>query len=145
MRLTSLHSYHFASPPEAVWAAMGDVDRYRDWWPWLRRFDAEALAAGDRWHCLVKPPLPYELAFTLTLRTVRAAEAIEVDVSGDVRGTAGLTLTPSGEGAEVRVRSELTPVSRLLTGVALVAWPVARFAHDWVIDTGARQFAHRAL
>lgn len=124
---------------------MCGVERYPSWWPWLRAFDAQGLRSGDLWQCVVKPPLPYELSFTVDLVEVSAPRRIDVRIGGDVHGTASVAIAPEGSGSEVRVRSRLSPVTPVLRGVAFVAWPVARYAHDWIIDTGARQFVEQAL
>ena len=65
----------------AVWAALGDVEAYRDWWPWLRRFEADGLRAGAVWRCLVQPPLPYTVRFDLTLHRVIEPERVEADAA----------------------------------------------------------------
>ncbi|HVX22951.1 MAG TPA: SRPBCC family protein [Acidimicrobiales bacterium] len=138
--------YRFPADRAAVWAAIGSVDRYRAWWPWLRRFQAGDLAAGQVWDCQIQPPMPYLLRFTVTLQQVEAASLVEATIDGDVRGTARLDLADAaGGGCHVRLRSSLVPSNRTLRTVARVARPVAQFGHRWVLDTGARQFQARAL
>jgi hypothetical protein len=41
--------------------------------------------------------------------------------------------------------SHLEPGNSLLRAVARLAAPVVRYGHDWVLDTGARQFIDRAV
>ena len=48
---------------EDVWSLISEVSQYRSWWPWLRAFDAVALAAGEEWRCEVQPPVPYLVRF----------------------------------------------------------------------------------
>lgn len=142
---------------------MSALGRYRDWWPWLRGFDAEELAVGARWSCAVRPPAPYLLRFTLVLDEVEQARRITAHVEGDVSGQARLTLepVPSGRGedgtgasaggecgpgrCDVVLTSSLAPVHSVLRLVAATAPAVARFGHAWVLDTGARQFRTAAL
>lgn len=145
MHVRSDRRHVFGQERAKVWEAMGRVEEYRRWWPWLRTFEAEALRAGDVWECTVQPPLPYSLRFSIALGEVVPSESVRATVSGDVTGTAELELSDVAEGCAVRLRSNLSPTNPLLRGVALVARPVARFGHDWVIDTGSRQFAERAL
>jgi uncharacterized protein YndB with AHSA1/START domain len=138
-------TYLFPVPPPAVWDAMARVDAYRRWWPWLRRFDAVTLEAGDRWTCTVRPPLPYVLRFTVTIDEVEPARRVAATVAGDIDGEATLWVQESSAGSMVRLRSELAPRSTLLRRVnALAPW-MARYGHDWVLDTGVRQFRTRAL
>lgn len=47
------------------------------------------------------------------------------------------------QGCELRLRSALSPQNRVLRLVTLGARPVARFGHDWVLDSGVRQFRRR--
>ena len=129
---------------------MEDVASYRTWWPWLRRFDASALAPGEVWVCEVRPPLPYVVTFSMTVEDVVAEALVVATLVGDIRGTARLTLRPvpgmgPDPGTELRLAADLAPASLLLRTVMVGAGPVARFGHDWVIDTGARQFAERAF
>jgi hypothetical protein len=62
-------------------------------------------------------------------------------ISGEISGTAELTLEPTGEGGcSARLTSALAPSGRFLQAIAMVARPVVTLGHDWVLDTGARQF-----
>ena len=124
----------------SVWSAIGRVDRYQEWWPWLHRFDGDALREGDRWHCVVKPPLPYRLRFDVILVEVVDRDVVRARVGGDITGSARLDVIDRGPCSELRLRSELVPVDRTLRLIARVARPVATFGHDWVLDTGVRQF-----
>ena len=124
---------------------MACVDRYRDWWPWLRRFTAEGLALGDTWSATVQPPLPYRLTFELLITEVDAPRAVAADVTGDIEGSARLEVCRSGTGSVLHFTSELTPTNPVLRAVARVARPAARYGHEWVLETGLEQFRTRAL
>lgn len=125
-----------------MWDAFTRVDEYRAWWPWLARFDGESFELGDRWRCEVSPPLPYRLTFDITLVDVVPNELVRARIDGDIGGWAELSVTDCerGEGCELRLRSALSPRNQVLRLVALGARPVARFGHDWVLDSGVRQF-----
>jgi hypothetical protein len=43
------------------------------------------------------------------------------------------------------LHSSLAPGNAALRLVSRFAAPIARFGHDWVLDTGARQFISRAV
>ncbi len=124
---------------------MARVDAYRSWWPWLRHFDAPALSPGATWSAVVQPPLPYRLRFELHLGEVEEPRVVTADVTGDIEGSARLEISPSASGSELHLLSELRPTNALLRAVAQMAAPMARFGHDWVLDTGLRQFRSRAL
>jgi uncharacterized protein YndB with AHSA1/START domain len=145
VHITSDRRYRLPAPPEEVWAALSVPGDYPSWWPWLQRLEAPALAEGASWACQIQPPVPYPLRFTLVLTEVVPASRVAATLSGDVVGSARLTLDPAPGGTAVRLTSALAPGSPALRAVALVARPLARFGHDWVLDTGARQFVDRAL
>ena len=141
MELVTDRSYHFAAPPRAVWATLAATHRYRGWWPWLREFDARDLTAGERWVCRVQPPLPYSLRFVVDLVEVDAPYVVAAEVGGDIAGTARVEIAARRDGSHVHFTSRLAPTRG---GVGLMAWcarPIVRRGHDWVLDTGARQFA----
>lgn len=145
MELVSDRRYRFPVPPEAVWAALSATDDYRRWWPWLRRFEADGLTAGGDWLCTVRPPLPYTLRFTIHLDVVDPPHTISARVTGEISGVAEVAVTPELDGCEVRLTSTLAPGSRAFALIAKVARPVIQRGHDWVLDTGADQFATRAV
>ena len=120
---------------------MADVRRYRERWPWLRRFDAtQGLVEGALWRCRVQPPLPYSVGFTLTLDELTESERVRATVRGDIEGSAELTLKEDPRGCELHLVSSLAPRHPGLRALALVGRPLIRFGHDWVLDTGAKQF-----
>ena len=145
MLIRSDRRHSFAVPPAELWAAMARVDAYRAWWPWLRRLDATALATGEVWSAVVQPPLPYRLRFQIHLTDVEAPRTAAAEVTGDIEGQARIEITEHPDGSALWVRSELAPTNRLLRTVAQVAAPMARFGHEWVLDTGLRQFRTSAL
>ena len=145
MEVRSERRFEFDAAPPALWAALGSVDDYPSWWPWLRRFDARALAQGEEWRCTVKPPLPYVVRFTVRFDEVEVERRIDAVVSGDIEGPAQLLIEPSTGGSAVTLTSSLRPTNTVLKAAALLGRPLVRYGHDWVLDIGAGQFASRAL
>jgi hypothetical protein len=143
VRILSDRHYLLDVAPDTVWTAISDVDEYQRWWPWLASFDGSALEAGQRWHCVVQPPLPYRVSFTVALERVVTAAAAVATLSGDIVGDARIDLVGRGESSELRLRSSLAPSRPALQALAAVARPVVTFGHNWVLDNGARQFADR--
>ena len=94
---------------------------------------------------MVQPPLPYALRFDLRLVTVEAPTLAVARLDGDIVGDARLVVTETDGGADARLVSDLAPGNRMLRAVAGLARPLARYGHDWVLDTGARQFRQHAL
>jgi hypothetical protein len=69
---------------------------------------------------------------------------VEATVTGEISGTAQIRITPDGGGGcSVQLTSQLAPASRFLQTIARVARPVVSLGHDWVLDSGARQFRHQ--
>ena len=145
MEVRSDRRYRFSLPPEDLWPLLTDVRSYRTWWPWLHDLDARAFADGERWSCVVRPPLPYSLRFGLSLHDVVAGHGAAAVIDGDIVGDARIELLPTHEGCEVRLVSRLAPSNQVLRSIAAVARPVVERGHDWVLDTGLRQFRSRAL
>jgi hypothetical protein len=144
VQVESSRTYRLPMPPPALWAQIGDVNAYQRWWPWLRMFDGQRLAAGDVWRCSVRPPLRYTVRFTVTIDKVVAHRLVSATIAGDICGVAKLEIAAAAGGSEVRLTSALRPDTRLLRAITAVARPVARHGHDWVLDRGARQFTERA-
>jgi uncharacterized protein YndB with AHSA1/START domain len=143
--ITTVHRYELPLGRPQVWALISDVRAYRSWWTWLRIFEAAALAEGEEWRCEVQPPVPYPVRFQVAIDHVRAPALVRARVLGDVQGEATLTLEDVGDGTVATLHSALAPGNRALRLVSRFAAPLARFGHDWVLDSGARQFVARAV
>jgi hypothetical protein len=153
--------------PETVWSLINSVEHYRSWWPWLRQFEAGGLSVGDEWRCTVQPPVPYLVRFRVVIDHVERPSLVQAKVHGDVVGDATLTLEPAaaetgngrngngagggatadagGAGCVAMLHSSLAPGNTALAAVSRFAAPIARFGHDWVLDSAARQFIARAF
>jgi hypothetical protein len=161
--ITTEHRYELPLPCESVWSLIGQVEGFRSWWPWLRQFEGQGLAVGDEWCCTVQPPVPYLVRFRVVIDHVEPPTLVRARVLGDVVGDATLTLEASSEapdsgsssngngrpagtvGCIARLESSLAPGNRALGVVSRFAAPVARFGHDWVLDSAARQFIAKAV
>ena len=145
MQIHSDRRDDFAMPPAELWLALERVGAYRSWWPWLHHLDATSLTPGAVWTAVVQPPLPYRVRFHLRIGAVVPAASVEAEISGDIQGSARLEIEPTPQGSSLRLVSDLGPSSPLLRTVAHLAGPLARLGHEWVLDTGLRQFRDRAL
>jgi uncharacterized protein YndB with AHSA1/START domain len=130
---------------DEVWTALTAVDQYRAWWPWLRRFEANAFAQGERWRCTVKPQLPYRLHFDIVLQTVVERELAVAHLEGDLDGWARLSLDDDRDGCQLQLISELEAVAGPVRVAARLAPRITSAGHDWVLDRGIRQFRAKAL
>jgi uncharacterized protein YndB with AHSA1/START domain len=143
--ITTVHRYDLPLPREDAWSLISDVSSYRNWWPWLRVFDAAALASGEEWRCEVQPPVPYLVRFRVVIEDVETAVRVSASVVGDVVGNATLRFEDTTEGCVATLDSTLAPGNTALRMVSRFAGPIARFGHDWVLDSGARQFIARGV
>jgi hypothetical protein len=133
--------FRFSCSRDELWEAIVRTDHYRTWWPWLRKLDAgDGFVAGAKWQCVVQPPLPYRLQFTIALEEVDARARARATISGDIHGTAELFVDDVEDGCEARMVSDLGPASPVLRTFAQVARPLVTWGHDWVLDQGAKQF-----
>jgi hypothetical protein len=138
--------WSFEVGADRLWDRFTEVERYVDWWPWLRSFDpADGFRPGVRWHCVVTPPLPYLVRFTVQLDRIEHGRRVDATVRGDIRGTAVLTVHDDAGGSTARLVSELAPSNPVLRGVGRVARPMVEWGHDWVLDQGLRQFVRNAI
>ena len=85
------------------------------------------------------------MAVAARVHEVVRPELVTATVSGDITGTARLDFEDHGAGCSIRLTSKLAPGSRTFGVVATLARPLVRRGHDWVLDTGAAQFAAHAL
>lgn len=138
--LVSEHRYVIPLARPAVWRLISEVRHYQGWWSWLRSFEAAALRTGEVWRCTVQPPLPYAVRFRVHLDEVRAPELVSARIDGDVHGTAVLTLSDLHHRCAMTLRSDLSPDATALRLSARFAAPVARYGHQWIIDSGVRRF-----
>jgi hypothetical protein len=139
-------TWTFDVPVERLWSRVTATEEYPTWWPWLAEFEPDGgFARGASWSCTVAPPLPYRIRFALELEEVRPPRLVRARVRGDIRGDAELTLVEGSGGSVARLRSDLSPANPLLRGVGVTARPLIAWGHDWVLDSGQRQFVERAF
>jgi hypothetical protein len=143
--ITTDHRYELPLGQETVWSLINGVERYRSWWPWLRQFEGGGLSVGDEWRCTVQPPVPYLVRFRVVIDHVEPPSLVQAQVLGEVVGAATLTLEPAPHGCVAVLQSSLAPGNTALAVVSRFAAPVARFGHDWVLDSAARQFIAKAI
>jgi len=143
--------FHFARtwgldlPPHRFWATIARTDDYSSWWPWLREFDADGLREGATWRAGIQSPLPYVLRVQLVLDEVVECERLAASVTGDIAGWATLDLAASGTGSAVDIEWDMRPRSRAMQAAAVLARPLLRWSHEWVLARGLDQFRQRAL
>jgi uncharacterized protein YndB with AHSA1/START domain len=133
--------FTFPAAPDAVWAALRQTDLYPRWWPWLTSFEADGLHPGATWRCAVRAPLRTTLRFRLLIDAA-TERGVAARLDGDLAGTARITFHPADHGAtRLRLEARLRPCTAPVVALSRLAPPVARWSHDRIVGTGARQFA----
>lgn len=144
MTITTDTEFAFTAAPATVCAALADTSRYQSWWPWLTEFEAGDLHEGARWRCAVRSPIGVTLRFEIRIDEVIVDGTSALDVramlSGDIVGTAAITVREQGASSSVRFVATLSPKARLLSAVSKLAPPLARKAHDHVVRAAAHEF-----
>jgi hypothetical protein len=131
--------WRFEATPERLWDLVMEAESYRGWWPWLRELDPARLEGGTTLAATIRPPLPYTVRVRIHVEEVRARELVQASVSGDLVGRARLEIERSGDDAEVMLHFGLTPQRALLRRLHVVARPMLRWGHDWVVDAAIGQ------
>ena len=143
--------FHFARtweldvPPDRFWATISRTGDYKSWWPWLRQFEADGFRQGSHWQAVIQSPLPYVLRVDLVLDEVVVCERLAASVTGDLQGTAELDLAPTESGSAIDIEWDMRPRSRAMQMAAVLARPLLRWSHEWVLARGLDQFRRRAL
>lgn len=142
-------SWLFPFAAEDLWARLEQVEEYRTWWPWLKRFDARppALRPGAHARCVAKPPvMPVAMRFTIDIVDVVPARLLAITVDGDLVGSASLVLTPlDGTATYGRVRWDVDLLHRALGPLSRFTRALAPRGQEWVVSTSLEHFRRGAL
>jgi hypothetical protein len=133
MRSYAFHgSWHLAVTPERVQPALLDLEHYPEWWP---QVVAVARIDDDTARVLCRSTLPHTLDLVLHA-TRRDTLLLEVDVSGDLRGTVRWALAPERAGTRLSLEQQVEVASRGLTLASYVARPLLRWNHHRMVAGG---------
>lgn len=135
-------SYRFRSAwtldadEETVFALLADIASYPQWWPQVRsveRVDDETASV------VCRSALPYDLRMRAArLREDRASGVLEVRLTGDLDGWSRWTVRPAGGQTALLYEQEVVAHGRLLSLLGLVARPLLRLNHRWMMRCGRR-------
>jgi hypothetical protein len=124
-------AWHVDLVADALFDVLSDIASYPKWWREVRsveRIDDETAAV------VCRSVLPYQLRLRAErVRDDRAAGALEVRLRGDLDGWSRWTLRPADPGTALVYEQEVVVHSRMLRGVGLVARPVLRANHAWMM------------
>jgi hypothetical protein len=122
--------------PDAVYAALADVEGYPSWWPQVRGGRRLDDGSGE---IVCRSLLPYDLTF-IAHRLVEdpVQRVLRAKLVGDLNGTSEWTVRPSGGGTTAVFDEDVTVGSGLIRAAGIAARPVLRFNHDLMMRAGER-------
>jgi hypothetical protein len=127
-----------------MWRELERPDKLTGSWRWVDVLRVgPRLEPGSGLSCVVTPPLPFRLALDVTVVEVSHCKMIEVEILGDLRGRAELTLEPEGEGTLATVSWQLEMMQRRMRAAARYMHPLLRWGHDRVVEAAVRGFRRR--
>ncbi|MGH2807603.1 MAG: SRPBCC family protein [Actinomycetota bacterium] len=132
----------FPAPPRFVWDSLKKVELFESWWQWIEdvELDGEALTEGSTISFTIDPPVPYRMAISVLVTDATEGKHLEGRVTGDLDGTAFLTLSPEGDGSRVRVGWDVEIASPVIRPVIRIARPVLVWAQGWAVQVALRGF-----
>jgi len=135
-------AFSFPVPPDDLWAAIENLDRFEGWWGWLSDFRVEGggLSPGSVLTGVVSPPVPYRMRIRVEMERAESPRLIEAGVHGDLEGRARLLLEPEAAGTRATVSWNIEMMQRPMRLAARVAYPLLRWGHDRVVDATVRGF-----
>jgi hypothetical protein len=124
-----------ASPPD-VYDALERLEDYPRWWPQVRQV---TRLRDDAAELVCRSALPYDLRFTTT-QAVRDPEGrvLEASMAGDLEGFSRWTIAPDPRGAQATFEEEVLATKPLLRKLDLIARPVFRANHAFMMHQGER-------
>lgn len=125
-----------------VWERLSDLDRYPQWWGWLRDFRVEGpgMATGGVLRGAVSPPLPYRFSVAVHLDEVQPRERVVAHLTGDIVGPAEVRLAQHPDGCEATVHWSVRLREPTLRLAAAIAPSAVERGHDRVVRATVDSF-----
>lgn len=134
-------AFPFAASPAQVWGLIEQVDRFPEWWGWLRDFRSEGgLRSGGQLSGLVVPPVPYRMRLRVGLNRCEPPSRICATVDGDLRGWATLDLVERPDGCLVAAEWSVEMMPAAMRVAARFTYPLLRWGHDRVVAATVSRF-----
>lgn len=133
------HRWRLDAAPDAVFAALADVDRYVEWWPQVRRSRRLDERSGVT---VIRSVLPVPLRLVLTRRVEDTATGVlEVELAGDLVGWSRFTVDADGARYEQECVLGRPWLDRLAARPGAAA--LLRANHAWMMRCGERGLRRR--
>src|SRR5471032_1215059 len=128
--------WHLPAPPEQVYAALADVERYGRWWPQIREVNRIDRDSG---RVRIRSMLPYTLELVLTRAVQDEARGIlRVKVAGDLQGWCAWQLSAEGAGTRAQFSQEVQVTAPVLQRAPFAIRPLLRGNHAHMMRSGER-------
>lgn len=130
---------------ERVWMALRDVERWPQWWRYVREVirlqegDADGLGAVHRFTWGSR--LPYRLSFDLRITEVRRPSRVAGVAFGDLDGRGTWTLSHDGAATCTHYEWRVDLGKPWMRAVAPLARPLFAWNHNEVMQEGGRGLA----
>ena len=143
--ITYRRDYEFPNSPSDLWEAIGEVDHFEDWWPWLTelRLEGGMLKKGSVLRGVVAPPLPYRMRIEVELTGCFPPRRMEALIHGDLEGEASLDIHPAGVGSNVEVTWTVEMMQGPMRLADRMAHPLLQWGHDRVVEITVAGFRKR--
>jgi hypothetical protein len=127
-------AWHVDLAADSLFEVLSDIASYPHWWRQVRSVER---IDDDTATVVCRSVLPYDLRLRAErAREDRAAGALEVRLSGDLDGWSRWTLRSEGHRTALVYDQEVVVHGRLLRGLGLVARPLLRANHAWMMRSG---------
>ena len=135
-------SHRFGASAEELWGELRRVDRFEEWWPWMKdvRLQGEALMPGSVISFGIDPPVPFKMIISVAVTDSQAPAWLEGDVSGDLSGRARLELIDEADHAVCHVSWDVEIANAGIRRVISVARPILLWAQRWAVEIALHGF-----
>jgi uncharacterized protein YndB with AHSA1/START domain len=135
------------APVEAVWQALSAPEEWPSWWRAVVKVETlepgDASGIGALRRMTWRTALPYTLTFDMRTTRIEPMRLIEGRAEGELSGLGRWTLTPAGNGTQVRYDWLVDVTKPWMRTAAPLLRPVFGWNHGVVMGWGEQDLAHK--
>jgi uncharacterized protein YndB with AHSA1/START domain len=139
--------WHFDAPIERVWAVLIAPDDWPSWWRAVKRVEilqhGDAAGVGAVRRFTWGTALPYTVIFDMTATRIEPMRCLEGRARGELDGVGLWTVTPAGDGTDVRYDWDIAVTRAWQRMLAPVLKPVFAWNHGVVMGWGYEGLVRR--
>ena len=132
---------------ERIFDALWDAQRWPEWWPGLERAveadPGDSGGVGRRGRYSFRSMFGYAVGFDAVSTVVERPRLLEAEVSAGFDGYGRWELAEHGSATEITFVWRVSPAEGWIRTVGRRFRPVLVFAHDRVMDAGAKGLARQ--